>query len=105
MKKLIPLIGALLLSGCFQTKLDTSSAESFAATAQKVMEEVDGSSAEKREVRRFLTEISVAMGMAEMGGIFGIGSAKSDKKLDAALNELDGKTADDLVKMIQENKR
>jgi len=104
MKKFIPLLGVLFLSACFQPKLDTSSAENFATTAEKVIEEVDGSAAEKREVRRVLTELSVAMGMAEMGGIFGMG-ASSNPKLEQALNELDGKTADDLVKLIQNHKK
>ncbi len=105
MKKFIPVFGAILLSGCFQTKLDTSSAENFAATAEKVIEEVDGSAAEKREVRRVLTELSLAMGMSEMGGLFGMGSKSNNQKLEATLNELDGKTADDLVKLIQERKK
>lgn len=101
MKLLLPLFSLLVLGACMQTKLDTSSAEAFAETSEKVMQEVDGTSAEKREVRRMLSEVQMAFGISQLGGLFGGGSSRQNAKMEEVLNELDGKTADDLVDMIK----
>lgn len=101
MKTFFVLLATLALSACVQTKLDTSSAEAFAQTSEKVMQELDGTSAEKREVGRMLAEVQMAFGMAQLNGLFGGGSAQRNAKIEEALNELDGKTADDLIDMTK----
>lgn len=101
MKILFVLLATFTLSACMQTKLDTSSAEAFVETSEKVMEELDGTAAEKRAVGRMLAEVQMAYGMSQVAGIFGGGSSQQNSKVEEALNELDGKTADDLIEMTK----
>lgn len=102
MKILFALLATLALGACMQTKLDTSSAEVFAETSEKVMQELDGTSAEKREVGRMLAEVQMAFGMSQLTGLFGGGSSQKNAKIEEALNKLDGKTADDLIEMTKQ---
>ncbi|WP_370264122.1 DUF6694 family lipoprotein [Limnobacter sp.] len=105
MKKLILLFSAIVLTGCIQTKIDTSSAEAFVETSDKVMEQLNGTAAEERELRRMLSEFQVAFGMSEMSGLFGGGSSRKNAKFEEALNSIEGKTADDLIKMLRDSKK
>lgn len=101
MRYFLIFISIFVLSACMQTRLDTSSLEAFDATSTKVMEEFEGTAAEKRELRRVLSQATLAFGVSEVVGLFGeIGASKS-REFEESLNFLEGKSADDLLEEMR----
>lgn len=101
MRYLFVVFSVLMLSGCMQTKIDTSSVESFNATSIKVLEEFEGSAAEKRELRRVFNQASLAFGVSEVVGLFGEVGASTSREIEAQLDFLEGKTADELLEEMR----